>query len=207
MLNKEFFKNMIELNQQIVSDIIMKGTVVLFVLVAAFILYKVAARISRKMTQKGLLPEQITRGFLIFMKYFLLFSALIIILGVFGVGLGSLLSFLTALTAMIAIGFVAVWSIVSNVLCALLIVSVKPFNIGDRVEVLDSGPGISGKVSDINFLYTTIEQGPVEMGGDIRPSMINIPNNYFFQKAVKVDKKERENSKEEWLGFKLFNGK
>ena len=37
---------------------------------------------------------------------------------------------------MVAIGFIAVWSILSNVLCSLMLIMHRSFRIGDDIEVV-----------------------------------------------------------------------
>ena len=57
-----------------------------------------------------------------------------------------------------AVAFFAAWSVLSNLFCALLIFTVRPFRIGNYIEVLDTAdkPGAKGRVVDINLLYTTL---------------------------------------------------
>ncbi len=81
---------------------------------------------------------------------------------------------LGGLLALLGIGFVAVWSILSNVLCTLLLLTVRPFRIGDEVE-LPPDP-LRGRVVDLNLFFTTL-QAP-----DGR--LVQLPNNLFFQRAI-----------------------
>lgn len=99
----------------------------------------------------------------------------ILILTVFGVNLGGLWAILSTVLAMVAIGFVAVWSLLSNVSSTVIILLFRPFAIGDELEF--AGEPVRGKVVDLNFLYTTLREAD--------GSLIQIPNNLFFQKSVK----------------------
>jgi small-conductance mechanosensitive channel len=88
-----------------------------------------------------------------------------------------------AVMAMVAIGFIAVWSILSNVLSTFLILLYRPFRIGDQIRV--PSDGLEGKVVDLNLMFTTLKN---ENDG-----FIQIPNNQFFQKAIcriQTDEKE-----------------
>jgi len=58
----------------------------------------------------------------------------IVILSIFGFNLGGIWATLSTVLAMIAIGFVAVWSMLSNVSATVLILLMRPFNIGDEIE-------------------------------------------------------------------------
>ena len=63
----------------------------------------------------------------------------------------------------------------------------SPFRIGDEIEimepsVLDPGKtGLRGKVIDISLLYTTL----LEADEDESRTLIHLPNNIFFQKAIR----------------------
>lgn len=57
---------------------------------------------------------------------------------------------LTAFLAMVAIGFVAVWSVLSNSFCSVVLMMSRPFDVGDTVEV--SGQALRGKVIDFNLI-------------------------------------------------------
>lgn len=82
---------------------------------------------------------------------------------------------LTAILAVVAIGFFAVWSVLSNTLCSVILMFARPFMVGDEIEVL--GDGLKGKVIDFSLVYTTLEP---DDGGIIR-----VPNNVFFQKSIR----------------------
>lgn len=99
----------------------------------------------------------------------------VLLLTLFGVNLGGIWAVLSTVLAMIAIGFVAVWSLLSNVSSTLLILLTRPFAVGDEVEF--AGEQVKGKVVDLNFLYTTLR--------DTDGTLVQIPNNQFFQKCLK----------------------
>lgn len=91
----------------------------------------------------------------------------------FGVDLYGIL---TAVLAMVAIGFVAVWSVMSNITCTLLLLISRPFRVLDEIEF--PGEPIKGRVVDLNLFHTTLKTD----GGEI----IHIPNNLFFQKTIRL---------------------
>jgi small-conductance mechanosensitive channel len=93
-----------------------------------------------------------------------------------GIDLPGLWSTMMAGISLVAIGFVAMWSILSHMLASILIVVFRPFVVGDYVEVVGDDP-ITGKVTDLNPIYTTLRAAD---GG-----MLQVPNNIFFQKALK----------------------
>jgi small-conductance mechanosensitive channel len=93
-----------------------------------------------------------------------------------GIDLQGLWSTLVAALSLVAIGFVAMWSILSHMLASILIVIFRPFEVGDRVEIVGDDV-VLGEVTDLNPVYTTLR---AEDGGTLQ-----VPNNLFFQKALK----------------------
>jgi len=111
----------------------------------------------------------------------------VIVLGLQQVGVRviSLWTGLLTIAAMIAVGFIAMWSVLSNLLCALLLVIFAPFRIGDEIEIIEAtgGSGLRGKVVDLNILYTTLQE-VTEAG--VHNGVTHVPNNIFFQKTVRL---------------------
>ncbi|HUG12849.1 MAG TPA: mechanosensitive ion channel family protein [Opitutaceae bacterium] len=99
----------------------------------------------------------------------------IIVLGVFGFELGGLWAMISTVLAMIAIGFVAVWSMLSNTSATVLLVLMRPFRVGDDIEL--PSENVRGRVIDLNFFFTTLV--------DHEGSELRVPNNIFFQKVVR----------------------
>ena len=85
-------------------------------------------------------------------------------------------SSLVAILSLVAIGFVAMWSILSHMLASILIVIFRPFEIGDSVELFGDD-GATGEVTELNPVYTTLRGADGET--------LQIPNNLFFQRVIK----------------------
>jgi small-conductance mechanosensitive channel len=88
---------------------------------------------------------------------------------------GNVWSSLTAILAMVAVGIVAVWSVLSNAFCSIVLMISRPFNVGDTIEF--PGEGWRGKVVDFNLIFTTLR--------DDEGATIQVPNNLFFQKPIR----------------------
>ncbi len=102
-----------------------------------------------------------------------------------------LFTLLAGALALIATGFVALWSTLSNILCTIVILVTRPFRIGD---VLSFPPDeVSGQVVDLSFFFTTLRTPD---GG-----FVNVPNTVFFQRIVV----RRETSTSLDLGTQLGN--
>ena len=74
-----------------------------------------------------------------------------------------------------AIGFVAVWSVLSNFLCTFVLIVFKPFSVGDELEL--PGENVKGRVVDLSLIFTTLEVAHGEM--------VMVPNNTYFQRVFK----------------------
>lgn len=108
--------------------------------------------------------------------------SILFVLQQLGVQVSSIISSLLAVSAMIAVGFIAVWSVLSNLLCSILLVIFRPFQVDDEIEITEpvGGSCLRGKVLKFNVMYTTL----LENVGGIE-AITNIPNNVFFQKATR----------------------
>lgn len=99
----------------------------------------------------------------------------------------------TTILAAVAIGFFGVWSLLSNATSALLLLTFRPFRVGDHVDLVEpsNGTTFTGHVEDMNLMFTTIKEARPEGG----KSLLQIPNNLFFQKIVRVhapEERQRE---------------
>jgi small-conductance mechanosensitive channel len=92
---------------------------------------------------------------------------------------------LSAVMLATAVGFVALWSVMSNVVCAMFILFVRPFRLGDYIEILepaDEKRGVQGRVVDLSMMFTTIEVENSEQA----LVLCRVPNSVFFLKGVRV---------------------
>jgi small-conductance mechanosensitive channel len=109
-------------------------------------------------------------------RYAILVIAAVLVLGRWGFQVDTLIAVLGTILGLVAIGFVAVWSVLSNLLCAFVMVLFKPFAVGDEIE-LTGGDGVKGKVIDLSLIFTTLSVG--------KDATILVPNNLFFQRIIK----------------------
>lgn len=105
------------------------------------------------------------------LRWSVLALMLFLIAGRWGFETQTILAVLGTALGLVAIGFVAVWSVLSNFLCTFVLIVVKPFCVGDEVELIVTN--VKGKVIDLGFVFTTLE---VEPGVTVM-----VPNNTFFQ--------------------------
>lgn len=154
-------------------------------LVIALIFYRLFTRSMHKLADSGMLPNELVRMIIFIVRVLFMIVVLLLVLGFFGVSVQAFWAALSGVLVLVALGFVAVWSVLSNVLCSVLIVVFAPFRIGDEVEIQDPGAAIvmRGKVRGINMIFTTLE--PSAESSDTTGMIIRVPNNVFFQKYLR----------------------
>jgi small-conductance mechanosensitive channel len=112
-------------------------------------------------------------------------AAALFVLERMGVSAAVLWAAFTGFAAVAAVAFFAVWSVLSNIFCSVLIFATRPFRLYDQIELLENGEktGLKGRVMDINLIYTTLQEEGTE-DGQLGPTL-QIPNSLFFQRAVR----------------------
>ena len=160
------------------------GVQILLILLAGYFSQRVVARFLTRLGERYPFPPQLMMPLRGGLRWFIMGSAVIVVLERLGVSATVLWTALSGFVAVAAIAFFAMWSVLSNLLCAVLIFTVGPFRIGDVVELLDTldKPGVKGRVVAINLLYTTLIE-PAESGSG--SSMVQVPNSLFFQRSVR----------------------
>lgn len=108
------------------------------------------------------------------LRYLLIIVTIILLLNTYGIPIGNFWTFISTLLGLVAIGFVAVWSVLSNISSTFLILLFQPIRVGDYVQIV--GEEVKGTVQDINFMFTTLRTHE----GDV----YRVPNNQFFQKSI-----------------------
>lgn len=165
--------------------------IVAFTLVAAFLLYRMMQRGLRTLTSGGHLTAGMSDRLQFFLRALFMMVVGLALTHELGI-VKDAWAVISALLATVAIGFFALWSVLVNVVCALMIVMLRPFRPGDELVLLEGGvnPPPTGRVVDVNFMYTTLE-GTDENGDEYS---VNVPNSWFFQKIVR--KKKRPETRE-----------
>lgn len=110
--------------------------------------------------------------FLTALLYILL---LLVTLRIAGFQVSGVLDTFAGFLAVLGVGMVAVWTILSNITATFFMLIWRPYQLGQHIEVLPDG--IKGKVLDNNLMYTEVEES--------QGSTVLIPNNLFFQRYVR----------------------
>ncbi len=104
--------------------------------------------------------------------------ALIAITLVWGVDLQEFSVFISSFLAIVGIGFVAQWSLLSNLTASVILFFSHPLRLGDRIQVQDKDFDWTGEVEDISafYLFMRTDDG----------RRISIPTNLVIQKGIEI---------------------
>ena len=157
---------------------------ILLILLAGYVAQRCVAKCLTRLGERYPFPPQFLMPLRGGLRWLIMGSALIFVLERLGVSATVLWTALSGFVAVAAVAFFAMWSVLSNLLCAILIFTVGPFRIGDVVELVDTTdkPGVKGRVVAINLLYTTLLEAEEVGTGS---AMVQVPNSLFFQRSVR----------------------
>ena len=100
----------------------------------------------------------------------------LLVLNVWGGSVSGVWTLLASAIAVVGVGFLAVWTMVSNVTASFFISLWRPFRLGQTVEILPEA--LKGRVIDRNLMFTVLR--------DEEGNLLQVPNNLFFQKMFRV---------------------
>ena len=145
------------------------------VLLAALALYLLVSRLLSRLYHHSHLDKTMVSALRTVTRWLFFVLTVAAVLQVWDV-LDQFWAAITAFVTLIAVGFVAVWSVLSNILCSIILLASRPFRIGQTIELPPDELG--GTVSEITLLHTIL----VTPAGD----ELKIPNNLFFQRVIRL---------------------
>lgn len=150
----------------------------------SLLLKRIVSKLFNRLVERHGVPIDIAVPVKTIGGWIIIGTALLIILERLGVSGRVLWTAITGFTAVAAVAFFAAWSVLSNVFCAFLIFTTRPFHVGDELEILDASDkvGIHGRVVAIHLIYTVLQEVGREDG---RYTLIQVPNSAFFQKTIR----------------------
>lgn len=146
----------------------------LLIVVSAVAAAVVSSAVARYGKRRGLAPAR-CKATVKLLNGLILFIALIVLLFIWGIDLKNFGIFLSSILGLVAIGFFAVWSILSNILAGLFLFMSDTFRLEDKITVLPDD--ISGTVKEIKLVFVVLEDD----NGDV----LHVPNNVLIQKVIK----------------------
>ncbi len=155
---------------------------ILGVIILGIFFFIVVRRSLGSLHSRGHISESVFVVSRNIIRWLAIILVVLFVLQQLGVKVSSIISTLLTIAAMIAVGFIAVWSVLSNFLCSILLIIFKPFRIGDDIEITEpvAKEGLPGQVHSFNVMYTTLRVEDAQ--GEV---LIRVPNNIFFQKAIR----------------------
>lgn len=159
------------------------GLQLLAIVIGAWILQRGIRRILQRASLVYDLPRHLVLPAASMIRWVIIITAVLLVLGRLGVSATVLWTAFTGFAAVAAVAFFAAWSVLSNLFCAILIFTARPFILGDYVEILDTAekPGAKGEVVDIGLLYITLRDCTESNEG----ALLQIPNALIFQRVVR----------------------
>jgi small-conductance mechanosensitive channel len=106
---------------------------------------------------------------------------LLIVLNFWGIAVAGIWTLLVSAGTVIGVGFLAFWTIISNITASLFLTIWRPFRLGHSVEILPEA--FKGRVVERNLMFTVLR----EQDG----AALHVPNNLFFQKLFRVVRSDR----------------
>ena len=158
--------------------------IIIVFLILGLVINTLTRRGLQRLAERHYLSEPLSRLFQGLLRWILVVVVILLSLQQVGVHLIGLWAGLLTVAGMVAIGFIAVWSVLSNILCSVLLIIFAPFRIGDEIEIIEAtvGNGLRGTVVGLNVMYTILQE-MTEAG--THTGATYVPNNIFFQKTVR----------------------
>lgn len=143
-----------------------------------FLLGKIFRRFMRRMIEGRYIGRDIAGLLLIAFKASAWMLLALLALQLTGV-VHEAWAILSATIAALAVGFVANWSLLSNVTAGILVMIFRPFRVDDMISVWEGDVEIAkGEVIDLNLMFVSISTETL--------TVKRLPNNLLFQRTVEV---------------------
>ena len=165
-------------------EVLIPGVQIFLIIFVAWLLNWLFKRIVSRVGKAYDLPHVLLLPLRGVFRWLIIAAAVLAILERLGMSATVLWTAFTGFATVGAVAFFAAWSVLSNLFCAVLIVTVGPFRLGDHIEVLDTAekPGAKGRVVDLNMLYITLQDDSAPEG---TPNLLQIPNSLIFQRIIR----------------------
>jgi small-conductance mechanosensitive channel len=170
----DFFQTLRDRLPQDLMPLLFQAAAAVAIVIFALVAYWFVTRSLSLLRGKDRLSEHTFVLLRRIVRWVLFPVVILLVLQQFGL-LENVWAALISVLAMVAIGFVAVWSVLSNAFCSLVLMIARPFDIGDTIDI--PSDHLRGKVVDFNLMFTTLQ--------DEEGDLIQIPNNLFFQKPIR----------------------
>jgi small-conductance mechanosensitive channel len=144
--------------------------------VVIFILNRLLRTWLHPITKRVGLPSDVMLSFTRVLTISLWVVVVLFLLDLWGVSVVGIWTVLASGAAVVGVGFLATWAMVSNVTASVFLAFWRPFHIGDTVALLPEN--LKGRAVDRNLMFTVLAEDD--------GSLLQVPNNLFFQKMFRV---------------------
>src|ERR1700734_2073907 len=122
-----------------VEDLLGSVAIVISAAVMILSIERAAQRLLHRLPPRTHLPTETSLTIARALSMLLWVGVVFILLGFWGISVTGLWASLVSIAAVIGVGFLAVWTMISNITASLFITIWRPFHLGDTVEVLPEG--------------------------------------------------------------------
>ncbi len=156
------------------------GTIILFLLlflgnlIFRAVLRRIDKRVHFALERKKIIYKIV--------HLFIFLLAVIGLIAIWGVDPQQLFLFLTSTLTLLAVGFIAQWSILSNITASLILFFNHPIHIGGWIKIVDKDMPIEGMVENITLFFLYIRTKENEL--------LSIPCNQILQKTIAANAKQ-----------------
>lgn len=160
----------------------------LLIVVVALGLQRLSVRASHVMERRHWLPPTVLVLVTGFLRWAIWIGAALFLMELFGLPIRSVWAGVLSVALLVAVAFVASWSVLSNILSAVLMLTFSRARIGDIVELRDTKQdeiGIRGKIIDINLFFVTLEELKPDLAVSTIPPITQVPCHMFFYRVTR----------------------
>ncbi len=159
----------------------------LLILLIAFGMQRLIIRSMKLARRRQWLPPSASVLLGNFLRWAIWVCAILFMLELFGLPIRSLWAGVLSVALLVAIAFVASWSILANILSAVLMLTFSRARIGDIVELRDTKQeeGIRGKIIDINLFFVTLEELKPDLAISEKLPVTQVPCHMFFFRVTR----------------------
>ncbi len=154
-------------------------TYTVLIVVGGYLVLRWYGHVTRRLMEYLGKRRALARGYGVVLQrmitWFLWLLIWVVVLRVWGVDVTAIWTTFVSLLAVIGVGMLAVWAMVSNITARFFIWFWQPLQLGQRIEIFPES--LSGEVVEENLMFTELRQ---EDG-----TIVVIPNNLFFQRIIR----------------------
>jgi small-conductance mechanosensitive channel len=160
----------------------------LLIVAVALVLQRLAVRATHLLERYRWLPPTLRLLVSGFLRWAIWVAAALFLLELFGMPIRSLWAGILSVALLVAVAFVASWSVLSNILSAVLLLTFSRARLGDIVELKDTKQeevGMRGVIVDINLFFVTLQELKPDLTISDQPPFTQIPCHMFFNRVTR----------------------